>query len=441
MTEKKYHLIGIKGTGMSALAQVLHGKGYEVQGSDLEKYFFTQKGLDEAGIKVFPFSKENIKAGYTVILGNAFADDHEEVLAAKELGLEVIRYPQFLGQLISHYTSIAITGSHGKTSTTGMLSHVLSHLDKASYLIGDGTGQGTADAKYFVLEACEYRRTFLNYHPDYAVMTNIDFDHPDYYKDIDDVVSAFQSFAHQVKKALVVCGDDKETPLIKAEVPIWRYGFKEDNDVVIKNLTKTTHGSSFDLYIKGEFYDHFNLPTFGTHNALNAAAVITITYLEGLESRAVEKQIESFKGVKRRFSEKFIHQTVVIDDYAHHPQEIRATLDAARQKYPERVITAIFQPHTFTRTIALLDDFAEALKLADHVFLCDIFASVRENAGNVKIEDLAEKIPGSRVLKLEDLSPLLNEKEDVCVFMGAGDVQKYEVAFEKLLRQQEENNR
>lgn len=435
MSEKKYHLVGIKGTGMSALAQVLHGKGYEVQGSDLEKYFFTQKGLEEAGIPVFPFSKDNIKAGWTVILGNAYKDDHEEVLRAKELGLEVIRYPKFLGHLISQFTSIAITGSHGKTSTTGMLAHVLSHLSKASYLIGDGTGAGTPDAQYFALEACEYRRTFLNYHPDYAIMTNIDFDHPDYYKDIEDVFSAFQTFAHQVKKGLVVYGDDPYTPRLTAEVPILRYGFGETNDVVIKNLTKTTNGSSFDIEIQGKFYDHFNLPTFGTHNALNAAAVIAITYLEGFPAKAVEAQIETFKGVKRRFSEQQIQSTIVIDDYAHHPREIRATLDAARQKYPDRVITAIFQPHTYTRTLALLDDFAEALKLADHVFLCDIFGSVRESSGKVKIEDLAAKIPGARVLKMEDLTPLLSEKEDVCIFMGAGDVQKYEKAFGQLLKQ------
>lgn len=429
-----YHFVGIKGSGMSALATILHGKGLQVQGSDVETYFFTQKGLDDLQIPIYPFSKENIKPGMVVIAGNAFPDSHEEIVRAHELGLEVVRYHNFIGSFIKNFTSIAITGSHGKTSTTGLLSHVLSGIEPTSYLIGDGTGFGRQDADFFVLEACEYRRHFLAYSPDYAIITNIDFDHPDYYKDIDDVIAAFTDFSRQVKKGLIACGDDPYMEQIKVDIPLYLYGLAESNDVVASNIQKMTTGSSFDVTIRGAFYGRFTIPTFGSHNILNALAVITFTYLEGLPVDKVQAQLSTFGGVKRRFSEKTVEDMVLIDDYAHHPQEIKATLDAARQKYPNKEVIAVFQPHTFTRTVALLSEFAEALNVADAVYLCDIFASAREQSGTVSIHDLAEKVEkGAEVLSLDNLSPLMQYHNAVILFMGAGDVQKFGKAYVELL--------
>ena len=258
---KIYHFTGIKGSGMSALALVLHGEGYKVQGSDLEQYFFTQKGLEEAGITLLPFSADNIKEGQVVIAGNAFPDSHKELVSAREKGVEVIRYHKFLGELLKGYKSVAITGSHGKTSTTGLLSHVLSGMEPTSYLIGDGTGKGIENSEYFVLEACEYKRHFMAYRPDYAIMTNIDFDHPDYYTDIEDVQSAFEAFGKQVKKGIIACGDDERLRTLDAIVPVTYYGVGENNDVIAKNIRKEKGGSYFDAYIKGELYGHFYIPT------------------------------------------------------------------------------------------------------------------------------------------------------------------------------------
>lgn len=418
---------------MSALALVLHGEGYTVQGSDLETYFFTQKGLEAANITLLPFSKDNIHEGLTVIAGNAFPDTHEELVAAREKGIPVIRYHQFLGDLLAQYTSIAVTGSHGKTSTTGLLSHVLSSMFPTNYLIGDGTGCGSQTASYFVLEACEYKRHFMAYQPDYAIITNIDFDHPDYYTDIEDVQSAFEDFAHQAKKGLILCGDDTRLYHMKADIPVVYYGMRDHNDVIAKNIEKHTEGSHFDVWIHGELYGRFSIPTVGEHNILNALAVISFYYVNQFDKEELQKHLQTFSGVKRRFSQKQVGNVTVIDDYAHHPSEIRATLDAARQKFPDKKIVAVFQPHTFTRTVALLSEFAKELSQADTVFLCDIFASAREVSGDVSIEDLASMIEGARVLSIENVSPLLAYDQAVIVFMGAGDVQKFEFAFEKLL--------
>lgn len=431
---KIHHFVGIKGSGMSSLALILHEKGYQVQGSDVEEYFFTQRDLEKAAIKLLPFDKANIQPEMVIIQGNAFPDTHKEIVRAKELGLEVTRYHDFIGQFIQPYTSIAVTGSHGKTSTTGLLSHVLSGIRPTSFLIGDGTGHGEPDAEFFSFEACEYRRHFLAYSPDYAIMTNIDFDHPDYFHSIEDVFSAFQSMASQVKKGIFAFGDDEYLRKLEADVPIYYYGVNDNDDVQAKNIERTTQGSEFDVFIHGENIGHFVLPAFGQHNINNALSVIAVAYKEGLDMKEVAAEMISFPGVKRRFSEKIVADMTIVDDYAHHPAEIKATIDGARQKYPEKEIIAVFQPHTFTRTIALMDEFAEALDLADHVYLCDIFGSARESRGDVKIEDLGKKIQkGGTVIKEENVSPLLDHQNAVVIFMGAGDVQKFETAYEKLL--------
>ena len=429
-----YHFVGIKGSGMSSLATILFDKGLNVQGSDVKKYFFTQKSLEEKNINILEFDPDNIKPGMTLIAGNAFGDNHPELVRGRELGLEIIRYHDFIGDLIEHFTSIAITGSHGKTSTTGLMAHVFSGIDSTSYLIGDGTGHGEKGAKYFVLEACEYKRHFLAYRPDYAVMTNIDFDHPDYYKSIDDVQEAFDEFSHQVKKYLFACGDDQRLRRVKSHVPVIYYGLNEDNDFVAKNIDRSREGSAFDLYIKGEFYKHFTIPTYGNHNIQNALAVIAVAYYEGLDQDLVAQRLANFAGVKRRFTEKVVGDTTIIDDYAHHPAEIKATIDAARQKYPDKDIVAVFQPHTFTRTVALLDEFARALDLADQVYLCDIFNSAREESGEISIQDLLTKTSkADQVIEEDDVSPLLDQHGQVIIFMGAGDISKFEKAYESLL--------
>ncbi|MDQ0215038.1 UDP-N-acetylmuramate--alanine ligase [Oikeobacillus pervagus] len=429
-----YHFVGIKGSGMSALAQILYQMDYDVQGSDVEKYFFTQKALEENGIPILPFQRSNIKPGMIVIAGNAFPDTHEEIDEAIKLGIPVVRYHTFLGDFIKKFISVAVTGSHGKTSTTGLLSHVISGAKPTSFLIGDGTGKGEKDATYFVFEACEYRRHFLSYFPDYAIMTNIDFDHPDYFANIDDVYSAFQEMAMQVNKAIFACGDDEQLQKIQAQVPVVFFGFDEENDFQARNIERSTTGTTFDVFVRNTFYSTFHIPTFGDHNILNTLAVIALCHYENIDTDIIQEYLQTFPGVKRRFSEKVMGTQIIIDDYAHHPTEIKATINAARQKYPGKDIVCIFQPHTFTRTQTFLADFAQSLSTADAVYLCDIFGSARENHGKLSIVDLQEKIESSKILTENDTSPLLKHEDAVLIFMGAGDIQKFQKAYEEVLK-------
>lgn len=433
---KTYHFIGIKGSGMSALALMLHQMGHKVQGSDVEKYYFTQRGLEQAGIKILPFSPDNITEDLEIIAGNAFREDNNDELAyVIHQGYTFKRYHEFLGEFMRQFTSMGVAGAHGKTSTTGLLSHVLKNITDTSYLIGDGTGRGSANAKYFVFEADEYERHFMPYHPEYSIITNIDFDHPDYFTSIDDVFDAFNDYAKQVQKGLFVYGEDPYLRKITSDAPIYYYGFDDSNDFVATDITRTTSGSDFKVTHNGEVIGNFHVPAFGRHNILNATAVIANLYVVGIDMALVAEHLKTFSGVKRRFTEKVINGTVIIDDFAHHPTEIIATLDAARQKYPSKEIVAIFQPHTFTRTIALLDEFAEALNQADSVYLAQIYGSAREvDHGDVKVEDLAAKIvKQAKIVAVENVSPLLDHDNAVYVFMGAGDIQLYERSFEELL--------
>jgi len=424
-----YHFVGIKGSGMSSLAQIMHDLGHEVQGSDIETYVFTEVALRNKGITILPFDANNIKEDMVIIQGNAFPDSHEEIVKAHQLKLDVIRYHDFLGHVINQYTSVAVTGAHGKTSTTGLLSHVMNGDKKTSFLIGDGTGMGLPGSDYFAFEACEYRRHFLSYDPDYAIMTNIDFDHPDYFKDVEDVFDAFQEMAHNVKKAIIAWGDDEYLRKLEADVPIYYYGFNETDDVYAKNIQITEQGSQFDVYINGEFYGQFLSPQYGDHNILNTLAVVTISYLEKMNIDNIKEALETFGGVKRRFNETKVANQVLVDDYAHHPREINATIETARKKYPQKEVIAVFQPHTFSRTQAFLEEFATSLSAADHVFLCEIFGSIRENTGELTIQDLINRIDGSALIDESGIDVLEKFDNAVILFMGAGDIQKMQKAY------------
>ena len=421
----KYHFIGIKGSGMSSLAQIAYDMGNEVQGSDEETYFFTQEKLEQRNIPMYYYGAENIKEGYEVILGTAFDETHVEYRKAKELGLTTYTYSQFLGKLLSEIPSIAVTGAHGKTTTTTMTSNIFKHNHVTSYLIGDGTGHGEKNSEFMIAEACEYYRHFLAYHPDFAVVTNIDFDHPDYFNDEHDVFDAFQSFVNQVKNTVVICGDDRLASQLKpANAKTIKYGFSDGNDYQIKNVQTTPEHSKFDIYKNSELLGTFTMAVFGLHDISNATSAIALADLNGISVEKIQESLDMYKPAERRFSEHKLGNSVVVDDYAHHPSEIKATIDSARRKYADKEVIAIFQPHTYTRTAKFLNEFAESLETADKVFLCPIFASVREKEKIVGIEDLQKVTKGAQIINSEEDFDKLNFDNSVFLFMGAGNINK-----------------
>lgn len=434
-----YYFIGIKGTGMSALAHILYDEGHHVRGSDVEKDYFTQYPLIEKGIEILPFSANNLKASETVIVGNAFDDTHEEVQRAKELGLDVIRYPDFLAQMMQQYASVGVAGTHGKTSTTGMLAHVLSHLAPTNYLIGDGTGNGAAQSEYFVFEACEYRGHFLSYSPDYTIITNIEYDHPDFFKNKAHLMETFQAYVNQVRKGVVAWGDQAELHELDVPSTVYYYGKSKENDFVVSNIQLTTQGATFTVSYDNQVLGEFCITTLGEHNVLNACGTIAVLTLMGYSPEQIQTHLLTYPGVKRRFDIHSVGEYVTVDDYAHHPTEIAVTIKAARQKYPDKKIVTVFQPHTFSRTKALLAEFAQALNDSDDVWLVDIYNAKRatdDSAEAVKIEDLAQLItPFKGYLTFEAYDELKEYGSDaVLLFLGAGDINQLSESHRKMLQ-------
>lgn len=431
---KQIWFIGIKGTGMASLALLLKDLGYDVAGSDIAKYTFTQVPLEKAGIPVTQFSPDNIKdSGQVIVKGNAFKNDNVEVKACEDKQIAWQSYPDTVEEIVQMHTSIGVSGTHGKTSTTGILARVMGEAAPTSYLIGDGEGKGVKDSRFFAYEADEYRRHFLAYHPDYQIMTNIDFDHPDYFKDQDDYTSAFQTAANQTKKALFVWGGNERLQALEAKIPKYTYGFEDNDDFQAVDVNRTTAGAEFTVITHGKEIGRFTIHLFGDHNILNATAVIAVAYTEKIPLDDIKKGLLSYTGAKRRFSEKDFGDINVIDDYAHHPTEMRATIQAARQKFPNKRLVVVFQPHTFTRTKKYAKDFEEILRGVDKAYITPIYASAREASGDISSNDLVANIPGSEVINLDNIADLAQNQDSVIVFMGAGDIQKYEDAFEKLL--------
>lgn len=431
---KQIWFIGIKGTGMASLALLLNDLGYNVAGSDIEKYTFTQTPLAESGIKVTKFAANNIKdTGQVIVKGNAFKEDNIEVSTCQEKNLSWQSYPDTVEEIIRLHTSIGVSGTHGKTSTTGLLAQVLKTASPTSYLIGDGEGKGVKDSRFFAYEADEYRRHFLAYHPDYQIMTNIDFDHPDYFKDQADYTAAFQTAADQTQKGLFVWGADERLQKLHTNAHKYTYGFNRNDDFQAVDIRRSTAGSSFSVLHHGEKIGKFSIHLYGDHNILNATAVIAVADTENIPLAAIQKGLLTYKGAKRRFSEKDLGGFSIIDDYAHHPTEMRATIQATRQKFPDKNLVVVFQPHTFTRTKKYANEFIDILCGVDKAYITPIYASARESSGAISSEDLVAKIPNAEVIDLDNIADLTKIKDCVIVFMGAGDIQKYEAAFEKLL--------
>ena len=427
-----YHFIGIKGAGMSSLANIMNDLGYEVKGSDIEKHFFTEIGLNERNIKITVYDKNNIYEGLTIIKGASITEDNVELMEAKRLNLEIITYEEMVGRLTTKFKTICVSGCHGKTTATAMLSIT---LPSTNYLIGDGTGFAKKDNTYFALESCEYKRHFLNYTPYYLIITNIDLDHVDYFKDIDDVIDAYNTLANKTIKKVVMYGDDPYTRKMKLDKEPITYGLSSNNDVIAKNIEYNENGIKFDVYIDNNMFGKFDLPLYGEHQLLDSLSVITVCYLEGMDSNTIQSNLSKFKGAKRRFSEVVVNDSIIIDDYAHHPNEIKATMNAVKQKYPNKNIVAIFQPHTFTRTEEFASDIAKYLNMGDCAYVLDIHPAreKQEDYPDVTSNIIIDKLNNGYHLNITDAKILSRHKGSVYVFMSPNDLSVLEKELKELL--------
>ena len=430
-----YHFIGIKGSGMASLATILSDLGYSVQGSDIEKHFFTEIGLKERNIKILNYDENNIKEGLTIVKGASIKEDNPEIVKAKLLKLEILEYNEMVGKLTDLFKTICVCGCHGKTTTTTMLAVGLGNELKMNYLIGDGTGYANRNNEFFALESCEYQRHFLEYNPYYTIITNIDLDHVDYFKGIEDVIDAYTEFANKTKKLIIACGDDPNTKNIKVEKDIVFYGFNNDNNIRAVNLIYEEDGTKFDVIIDNFMYGHFELPIFGDHQVLDALSVIALAYYENIDSEVINYNLSKFEGAKRRFHITEIKDNIIIDDYAHHPNEVKSTINSVRQKYKDKKIVIIFQPHTFSRTKEFAKDFIEIFKNVDYSYILDIFPSreKQEQYPGITSKIITDKLDNSSIISIDDAKELSKHNNTVFVFMSPNDISKLENELKEML--------
>ena len=426
-----YYLIGIKGTGMSALAVILKQLGHKVAGSDIDKHFFTESELIKNNIPFYVYNKDNIKENMTIIKGASIKEDNIELIEAKNLGLKIYEYNEMVGILSREFKTICIAGCHGKTTTTNMMSLAFRNRG-INYLIGDGTGSANKDNKFFALESCEYKRHFLAYLPYYAVITNIDLDHVDYYKDINDVIDAYTSYANNATKEIIAYGDDPYTRKMKVMKPIKFFGIDASNDVRAINIEYKDSGISFDI----ENYGHFDLPLYGKHQLIDALAVITVCIEENIPSKEVQNNLSLFTGAKRRFTENIIGNNIIIDDYAHHPNEVRATIDAIKQKYPRKKLIIIFQPHTFTRTKEFANDLSEVFKEATASYVLPIHPAREKQSDypDVTSNIIIDQLDTAYGLEMTDAKTLAQYDNAVFAFMSPNDISSLEKELENILK-------
>ena len=434
----KYYMAGIKGAGMSALALLLDDLGYDIIGyDDATEHRFTEDKLVERGIKIYSEIKE-LDENCIIIYSPALRiNEHPLLLKAKEMELKIYEYQEMLGKLTNIFKTICVSGCHGKTTTTAMLSHIISNIDGCNYLIGDGVGHGDKESSRFILESCEYRRHFLAYDPEYVIITNIEMDHTDYYKSMDDMVLAYQEFANKADKMVIACGDDPYTHLLEVNPQIFYYGLNDDNDIQARDVEYRNDGTSFDVFVENEYYGHFDLPLFGKHMLLNALAAIAICHYERYDAKEVAKLLKTFTGAERRFKETFIGNNVIIDDYAHHPTEVKVTIKAARQKYPDKKLIAVFKAHTFSRVEEFQDEFAAALNLADKAYVMDINYDREkpEEYPGIDAYTIINKLDNGDYIEQGMADKLLEYDNAVILFMSSKEIYLLEDQYEKLLKE------
>ena len=425
------HLVGIGGVSMRPLGLVLKGMGLKITGSDMNASVSTDE-LIAQGIDVsIGHRAENIAGADCIIRTAAAHNDNPEIAQARAAGIPVFERAQAWGELMKSYrNAICISGTHGKTTTTSMVTHILMEAQMDPTIMIGGylpllhAGHRVGHGDTIVLESCEYCDSFLNFFPSLAVVLNIEADHLDYFKDLQDVEKSFRKFTEQSSNGILANGDDINVRETLEGLEYVSFGFGQNNRIRATDVSQDWR--RFDVICDGEKYCHFELPVHGHHNALNALAAAGVAWMLGIPGEIAAKGLATFHGAGRRLEFKgTFNGADVYDDYAHHPGELAATMEAVRTMGYQRIVLA-FQPHTYTRTKALFDDFVRELEKADVVVLAEIYAARERNVIGISSRHLVEKIPGSIYCEtLPQVTQCLRELArpgDVILTVGAGDI-------------------
>ncbi|MGL6099198.1 MAG: UDP-N-acetylmuramate--L-alanine ligase [Fusobacteriaceae bacterium] len=431
---KKIFFIGINGIGMSGLAKIMKIKGYEIAGSDPSRNYITEE-LENLGIKVYSkHESENVKGYDTIIASSAIKQSNPEYAYAIENNIKIIKRGELLAKLLDEDTGIAVAGTHGKTTTSSMLSAVMLEKDPTIVVGGVlpeiGSNAKAGKSEYFIAEADESDNSFLYMHPKYSIILNIEADHLENHGSLENIERSFNQFINQTEKEILVCFDcENAMKIAEKNEKVTTYSLRNEKaDIYCKNIVVEMGKTVYDVYEKGLKTGTFRLSIPGEHNILNSLPVIYLSRKFGVEKNSIRKKLENFKGAKRRYDILLDEEIKIIDDYAHHPTEIKATIQGAKS-IENKKITAIFQPHRYSRTNFLLNEFEGVFEGVDEVFILPVYSAGEENIYGITIEKLMKKIGHKNINKIEEIfkleNKILSEREErVYIFMGAGDISK-----------------
>lgn len=413
----KYYFVGIKGTGMSALAKVLLDLGNEVLGSDVKDSYFTDSSLMERNILIKSFNKDNIKEDIIYIASSCYDSENVEIKEILKRGYKLYYYHEFISEYFGK-KKIGISGTHGKTTTAHIINTLFNDERKVS-IIGDGYGRGEKDYDYFIFEACEYKNHFLVYDYDTLVINNIDLDHLDFFHNIDEVFKSFQKASEKCKN-LIVNNDDEYCKKIEHNNKI-TFGFSEGSTIRGEIVDTYYNGYLLDVWIEGKRYRYI-IPFPGKFIIYDFLAAISVYYCYNKNLNKVQEKIYKFERPKRRMQEYNFLDNVIIDDYAHHPSEIKECLGAIKQKYYDKKLIVIFQPHTYTRTLRLKSKFEGIFDCADEFYLAKTFSSKRE-IRNKSLEQEVEAIFNNpNKFNHHTMVKIKKTRNSVILFIGAGNI-------------------
>lgn len=415
----KYYIVGIKGVFLSSLAEILNDLGFEVAGyDDNTEYRFTEDILKRKNIQIYTDENDFLAPGVVVVRSEHVSLEHSEIRKALDMGLRVYEYNEIVARLTKLFDTITVAGCYGKSYVASLMACALSSKEiPCNYLVGNGEGFASKMSREFVVETSEFKKHFCDYTMEYAIITNIDLNHVDYFHNMDELMEAYTEYANKASKMVFANGDDENVRKLNVKSSIFYYGLNENNEIRAVDIDYYDRGTSFDVLIEDNYYGHFDLPIYGADMLRDTLAVIAICYYKRLEAKEVQKSLKYYDGCYRVFDDRKIGKTIVVDDYVHHPKQLEKIITSVKQKYPKLNIYIVFEPHSYDWLTVFENELIKLLKTAKHVYIREV-NSLYENKDDyldVSSKSLVKKLNNAEMIE-DDATVLLKHKGECIIF-------------------------
>lgn len=434
----KYYIVGIKGVFLSSLAGILADLGFEVAGyDDNTEYRFTEDVLKRKNITIYTDENDYMKEGVVVVRSEHVSLNHSEIRKALDMGLRVYEYNEIVARLTKLFDTITVAGCYGKSYVASLLANALSTNDvKCNYLVGNGEGFASKMSREFVVETSEFKKHFCDYIMEYAIITNIDLNHVDYFHNINELIEAYSEYANKATKMVFANGDNEYVRKLKVSAPIFYYGLNENNEIRATDVDYYDRGTAFDVFVEDNYYGHFDLPIYGPDMLRDTLAVIAVCYYKRLEAKEIQKILKYYDGCPRVFDDRKIGKTIVVDDYVHHPKQLEKIITSVKQKYPKLKIHIVFEPHSYDWLTVFENELIKILKSVKYVYIREVKSLYenKEDYPDVSSKNLIKKLNNAEIIE-DDATVLLKHKGECIIFAS-----KYEMTelkhdlFKKIIK-------